>query len=119
MKAVQPRAIAYIAVQVRRTLPLFSISSDFCSMKLRFALSSVESWRNTDANFDSDLFYNNIVSWFEHPKGDQAKARVQKALLWWNRYVYGLIRRCFRDCNFVCIGVSLDLRRQQIMDQCL
>ena len=54
-------------------------------MKLRFALSSVKSWRNTDANFDNDLFYNNVVIWFEHPKNDEVKARVKETLLWWNR----------------------------------
>jgi hypothetical protein len=54
-------------------------------MKLCFALSSVESWRNTDTNFDSDLFYNNIITWFEHPKNEEAKERVQETLLQWNR----------------------------------
>lgn len=54
-------------------------------MKLRFALSSVSSWRNTDANFNSDLFYNNIVTWFDFPRNEAAKARVDETLLWWNR----------------------------------
>ena len=54
-------------------------------MKLRFALSSVSSWRNTDANFNSDLFYNNIIAWFECPGDEAAKTRVEKTLLWWNK----------------------------------
>ena len=50
-------------------------------MKLRFTLSSVSSWRNTDANFNSDLFYNNIIAWFECPGDEAAKTRVEKTLL--------------------------------------
>lgn len=57
----------------------------FLSLKLRFALSSVGTWRNNDANFKNDLFYYNIVHWFECPKDEEAKARVQQTLLWWNR----------------------------------
>ncbi|KAI9573734.1 hypothetical protein HD554DRAFT_2012101 [Boletus coccyginus] len=67
MKVVQLQAIAYIATQ------------------LHFALSSVRTWCNNDANFENDLFYYNIVHWFKCPKDEEAKARVQWTLLWWNQ----------------------------------
>ncbi|KAG2099150.1 hypothetical protein BD769DRAFT_1677444 [Suillus cothurnatus] len=47
MKSIQPRAIAYTAVQ------------------LRFALSSAGSWRIVDDDFDQEEFYHNVVDYFE------------------------------------------------------
>ncbi|KAI9573158.1 hypothetical protein HD554DRAFT_2319977 [Boletus coccyginus] len=49
MKSVQPRAIAYIAVQVR------------------FALSSADSWTLVDEDFNYETFYYNIIDYFEAP----------------------------------------------------
>ncbi|KAI6140546.1 hypothetical protein BKA82DRAFT_3939797, partial [Pisolithus tinctorius] len=49
MRSVQPRAMAYVAVQ------------------LRFTLSSCESWRIKDEDFDYEVFYQNIIDYFEHP----------------------------------------------------
>jgi len=71
MRSVQPRAIAYIAVQ------------------LRFALSNCRTWRTHDGNFDHQQFYDNIVNWFERPRDSNAKVRVDEVLLWWNRNVFG------------------------------
>ena len=67
MRSVMPRAIAYAAVQ------------------LRFALSSVTSWRTVDGDFDNQDFYNLIVDYFEAPPGDFSAQRVRDLLLWWNK----------------------------------
>ncbi|KAG8215357.1 hypothetical protein J3R82DRAFT_8954, partial [Butyriboletus roseoflavus] len=66
MRSVQPRAIAYVAVQ------------------LRFALSSSTSWDLKDDNFDYDTFYNNIVDWFECPRSQAKTQAIEELLLWWN-----------------------------------
>ncbi|KAN0073663.1 hypothetical protein V8E55_012140 [Tylopilus felleus] len=70
MRSVEPRTIAYAAAQ------------------LRFALSSATTWNLQDDNFDYEVFYNNIVDWFEQPS--QVRAReIEMILLWWNRSVFG------------------------------
>ncbi|KAH7911082.1 hypothetical protein BJ138DRAFT_1186543 [Hygrophoropsis aurantiaca] len=71
MNSVQPRAIAYIAVQVR------------------FALSSCGSWRIIDEDFNYATFYNHIVDYFELPPTPEAKADIDNLLLWWNQNVFG------------------------------
>ncbi|KIK92910.1 hypothetical protein PAXRUDRAFT_12950 [Paxillus rubicundulus Ve08.2h10] len=75
LKSVTPRAIAYTAVQVR------------------FALSSVGSWRNVDGDFDYVQFYNAIIDFFEVVPGNAAKQRVDELISWWNRKVFGKNRR--------------------------
>ncbi|KAG1837585.1 hypothetical protein C8R48DRAFT_622739, partial [Suillus tomentosus] len=67
MKKVTPRAIAYIVCQVR------------------FALSCVSSWRTVDGDFDYELFWNNVVDYFEVVPGPVTKRRVDKLLEWWTR----------------------------------
>ncbi|KAG2087598.1 hypothetical protein BD769DRAFT_1372951, partial [Suillus cothurnatus] len=67
MKSVQPRAIAYVAVQ------------------LRFALSSTGSWRVVDDEFNNQEFYDNIVDFLELPMTPDASKEVDNLLLWWNR----------------------------------
>ncbi|KIK76228.1 hypothetical protein PAXRUDRAFT_170574, partial [Paxillus rubicundulus Ve08.2h10] len=67
MKSVSPRAIAYIAVQ------------------LRFALSSCGSWRIVDGEFNYQKFYNNIVHFFEGADTPEEKSIIERLLLWWNR----------------------------------
>jgi len=89
MRTVTPRAIAYIAVQVRST----SISDDFRSelrslIKLRFALSSSSAWRDVDIDFSHAEFYHAIVDCFEVTRGPVAQARVDDLLAWWNRLVF-------------------------------
>ena len=86
MKSVSPCAIAYAAVQVsinRKT------EKDFTEIenKLRFALSSCNSWHVIDEDFDYDKFYHNITTFFEGVHTAQDKAFILKLLLWWNRYV--------------------------------
>ncbi|KAG2046346.1 hypothetical protein BDR06DRAFT_1014796 [Suillus hirtellus] len=71
MRSVQPRAIAYSAVQ------------------LWFALSSCGSWRNINDDFEHDQFYVYIVDYFENPPTPTAKASVDALLVWWNRKVFG------------------------------
>ncbi|KAG2123040.1 hypothetical protein BD769DRAFT_1359952 [Suillus cothurnatus] len=52
---------------------------------IRFALSNVTSWRTVDGDFDYQMFWNNIVDFFESPPGPVARARVQELLEWWTR----------------------------------
>ncbi|KAI6021271.1 hypothetical protein EDC04DRAFT_2937985 [Pisolithus marmoratus] len=66
MKAVDPRAIAYIACQ------------------LHFTLSSSTSWDLNDEVFDYNIFYWNIVDYFEWPSSPRKSAEIQELLLWWN-----------------------------------
>ncbi|KAG2135515.1 hypothetical protein DEU56DRAFT_908867 [Suillus clintonianus] len=71
MKSVQPRAIAYTAVQ------------------LRFALSSAGSWRIVDDDFDHEEFYHNVVDYFELCPSREATKEVETLLFWWNQKVFG------------------------------
>ncbi|KAG2111813.1 hypothetical protein BD769DRAFT_1364792 [Suillus cothurnatus] len=56
---------------------------------VRFALSSVTSWRTVDGDFDYEIFWNNIVDFFEAVPGPVAQCRVNKLLEWWTRKVFG------------------------------
>ncbi|KIK47177.1 hypothetical protein CY34DRAFT_9200 [Suillus luteus UH-Slu-Lm8-n1] len=71
LRKVTPRSIAYIACQVR------------------FALSSVTSWRSIDGDFDYVQFWRIIVDFFEKPPGRDARRRVDALLEWWTRKVFG------------------------------
>ncbi|KIK31501.1 hypothetical protein CY34DRAFT_19859 [Suillus luteus UH-Slu-Lm8-n1] len=71
MRKVTPRAIAYIACQIR------------------FALSNITSWRTVDGDFDYQIFWDNIVDFFEDPPGAAAQSRINKLLEWWTRKVFG------------------------------
>jgi hypothetical protein len=75
MEKVTPRSIAYIICQVR------------------FALSSVTSWRSVDGDFDYVQFWRTIVDFFERPPGREAQRRVDRLLEWWTRKVFGRSRR--------------------------
>ncbi|KAG1886910.1 uncharacterized protein F5891DRAFT_988613 [Suillus fuscotomentosus] len=56
---------------------------------IQFALSNITSWRTVDGDFNYQLFWNNIVDFFEDPPGPAALARVNKLLKWWTRKVFG------------------------------
>ncbi|KAG2130505.1 hypothetical protein BD769DRAFT_1355570 [Suillus cothurnatus] len=56
---------------------------------VRFALSSVSSWRTVDGDFDYEAFWNNVVDFFEDVPGPVAQRRVGKLLEWWTRKVFG------------------------------
>ncbi|KAG1771345.1 hypothetical protein EV702DRAFT_1270886 [Suillus placidus] len=71
MRKVTPRSIAYVVCQVR------------------FALSSVSSWRTVDGDFNYEAFWNNTVDFFEDVPGPVAQRRVAKLLEWWTRKVFG------------------------------
>ncbi|KAG2132819.1 hypothetical protein DEU56DRAFT_739394 [Suillus clintonianus] len=60
---------------------------------LRFALSSVTSWRSVDGDFDYIPFWQNIVDFFERPPGRVAQRKVDQLLAWWTRKVFGTSRR--------------------------
>ncbi|KAG1855543.1 hypothetical protein C8R48DRAFT_609234, partial [Suillus tomentosus] len=60
---------------------------------VRFALSSITSWRTVDGDFDYILFWRSIVDFFERPPGREAQRRVNKLLEWWTRKVFGRSRR--------------------------
>jgi len=53
--------------------------------QVRFALSSVSSWRSIDGDFDNELFWDNVVSFFEDVPGPIARRRVDALLEWWTR----------------------------------
>ncbi|KAG2352700.1 hypothetical protein BDR07DRAFT_1436452 [Suillus spraguei] len=71
MRRVTPHAIAYAACQIR------------------FALSNITSWRIVDGDFDYQIFWNNIVDFFEDAPGPAAQARVNELFEWWTRKVFG------------------------------
>ncbi|KAG1890586.1 uncharacterized protein F5891DRAFT_964647, partial [Suillus fuscotomentosus] len=56
-------------------------------VQLRFALSSVTSWRSVDGDFDYIQFWYIIVDFFECPPGRVAQRNVDRLLAWWTRYV--------------------------------
>lgn len=87
MDKVTPRSIAYIACQVS-----YFVSSNLLYIfttywQVRFALSSVTSWRSMDGDFDYEQFWRTIVDFFERPPGREAWRRVDKLLEWWTRCV--------------------------------
>ncbi|KAG1798377.1 hypothetical protein EV424DRAFT_1546296 [Suillus variegatus] len=75
MHKVSPRSIAYVVCQ------------------LRFALSSVTSWRSVDGDFDYVQFWHIIVDFFEKAPGRAAQRKVDRLLAWWTRKVFGTSRR--------------------------
>jgi len=52
--------------------------------QLHFALSNSTSWDLKDDNFDYEVFYHNIVNWFECPKTPAKNKVIEELLLWWN-----------------------------------
>ncbi|KAG2112424.1 hypothetical protein DEU56DRAFT_749373 [Suillus clintonianus] len=60
---------------------------------VRFALSSVTSWRSVDGDFDYIQFWKIIVDFFEVAPGREARRRVNRLLEWWTRKVFGRNRR--------------------------
>lgn len=74
MKEVTGRSIAYICVQVH------------------FALNDIGSWSRDIINFDYEVFYNNIVDYFERPPGPRAEESVKELLNWWTEAVFGKVR---------------------------
>ncbi|KAI6003926.1 hypothetical protein EDD15DRAFT_2360192 [Pisolithus albus] len=71
MKTVQPRAIAYVATQ------------------LRFAFSSCSSWMIVDEDFNHEEFYHNIVDYFELPSSPQKVDELNDLLMWWKQRIFG------------------------------
>lgn len=57
------------------------------TLQVRFALSSVTSWRSIDGDFDYEQFWRTIVDFFEKAPGRVARCRVDALLEWWTRYV--------------------------------
>ncbi|KIO10565.1 hypothetical protein M404DRAFT_129219, partial [Pisolithus tinctorius Marx 270] len=54
------------------------------NVKLQFALSSCNSWRIIDDDFNYEAFYHNIVSFFEDCHTVEVKAETTELLFWWN-----------------------------------
>ncbi|KAG1896320.1 uncharacterized protein F5891DRAFT_958819 [Suillus fuscotomentosus] len=80
-----PRDCLHCLPSTLRFLPLTMNLTLF--LLVRFALSNITSWRTVDADFDYQLFWNNIVDFFEDPPGPAARARVHALLEWWTRQV--------------------------------
>ncbi|KAG1897722.1 uncharacterized protein F5891DRAFT_982453 [Suillus fuscotomentosus] len=91
---IRDRTMAYIVSE--NSWPLFMYEGYEASVKnlerglmkskllvmVRFALSNITSWRTVDADFDYQLFWNNIP-------GPATRARVHALLEWWTRKVFG------------------------------
>ncbi|KAG1764183.1 hypothetical protein EV702DRAFT_982206 [Suillus placidus] len=58
-------------------------------MCVRFALSRVTSWRTMDGDFNYEMFWNNIVDFFEDVPGPVPQRRVAQLLEWWTRKIFG------------------------------
>ncbi|KAG1761735.1 hypothetical protein EDD22DRAFT_779319 [Suillus occidentalis] len=71
-----------------------SLSAMKVKKHVRFALSSVTSWRSIDGDFDYVQFWRNIVDFFKKAPGREAQRRVSKLLEWWTQKIFG---RCHRD----------------------
>ncbi|KAG1763642.1 hypothetical protein EDD22DRAFT_776896 [Suillus occidentalis] len=69
------------------------ISGKKVKTHLRFALSSVTSWRSVDGDFDYTQFWHIIVDFFERPPGRVARRNVERLLAWWTRKVFGASQR--------------------------
>ncbi|KAG2055067.1 hypothetical protein BDR06DRAFT_882950, partial [Suillus hirtellus] len=69
MQKVTPRAITYTACQIR------------------FALSNITSWHTINGDFDYQIYWSNIVDFFENAPGPAAQGRVNELLEWWTRWV--------------------------------
>ncbi|KAG1854080.1 hypothetical protein C8R48DRAFT_610164 [Suillus tomentosus] len=54
---------------------------------IRFALSSINSWRTVDGDFDYQIFWTSIVDFFEDAPGPAARTRANDLLEWWTRQV--------------------------------
>jgi len=86
MRSVQPCAIAYIAVQVRSSvIAAINLVVLTIDPKVHFALSSSSFWELKDDNFDYEIFYHNIVDWFECPRSQARGQEIEELLLWWDR----------------------------------
>ncbi|KAG1797358.1 uncharacterized protein HD556DRAFT_1233471 [Suillus plorans] len=55
--------------------------------RIRFALSSINSWRTVDGDFDYQIFWTSIVDFFEDAPGPAARTRANDLLEWWTRQV--------------------------------
>ncbi|KAG2749561.1 hypothetical protein P692DRAFT_201672739, partial [Suillus brevipes Sb2] len=60
---------------------------------VRFALSSVTSWRSVDGDFDYVQFWHTIVDFFEKAHGRETGRRVSRLLEWWTRKIFGRSHR--------------------------
>ncbi|KAK0467435.1 hypothetical protein IW261DRAFT_1520079 [Armillaria novae-zelandiae] len=64
LKSVTARSIAYVAVQLR----------------IAFTQSS---WQQVDGDFNHQVFFNNIIDYFEDTPGPIAAAKANAVLEWW------------------------------------
>ncbi|KAG1759968.1 hypothetical protein EDD22DRAFT_781810 [Suillus occidentalis] len=56
---------------------------------VRFALSNISSWRTVDGDFDYEVFWSNVVDFFEDAPGPVTRQRVSQLLEWWTRKIFG------------------------------
>ncbi|KAG1896944.1 uncharacterized protein F5891DRAFT_957768, partial [Suillus fuscotomentosus] len=49
----------------------------------------ITSWRTVDGDFDYQIYWSNIVDFFENAPGPAARGRVNELLEWWTRKVFG------------------------------
>jgi hypothetical protein len=87
MQKVSARSIAYVSCQVSGIFLSLPSANNIYYVQLRFALSSVTSWRSVDGDFDYIQFWCIIVDFFERPPGRVARRNVDRLLAWWTRYI--------------------------------
>ncbi|KAG1830310.1 hypothetical protein EV424DRAFT_1315590 [Suillus variegatus] len=87
---------------------------------LRFALSSVTSWRTIDGDFDYIQFWRNIVDFFERAPGRTAQRNVNQLLTWWTRKVFGTSRRAeISDAAMSKMSVNALTRQRAQLDDAI
>ncbi|KAG1796518.1 hypothetical protein EV424DRAFT_1333896 [Suillus variegatus] len=87
---------------------------------LRFALSSVTSWRSVDGEFDYIQFWRNIVDFFERAPGRVAQRNVSRLLTWWTRKVFGTSRRAeISDTAMSNMSVNALARQRAQLDDAI
>jgi len=62
-----------------------TLPSSIDDCQLRFSLSSLNAWRETDIDFNYRDFYQAIVDYFEVTPGPVAQRNISDLLQWWNK----------------------------------
>ncbi|KAG1893095.1 uncharacterized protein F5891DRAFT_963477, partial [Suillus fuscotomentosus] len=85
---------------------------------VRFALSSITSWRSVDGDFDYIQFWKTVVDFFERAPGRESQRRVKRLLEWWTRKVFG--RNCREELSSTAkanLSVNMLARQRAQLDE--
>ncbi|KAH6913749.1 hypothetical protein BKA70DRAFT_1095841 [Coprinopsis sp. MPI-PUGE-AT-0042] len=87
MNSVTKASIAYVATQA--TIWRYSVldfgPDELRFSKVRFALSSTQTFSRADEEMDSETFYNSIIEFLEDP---EEQKEADSLVEWWNKYVF-------------------------------